>query len=72
MATSPQTKEREAALNLIRSHRDLIDKKLKLRDRAIRSVHDDGLVSVGDIAEAAGVSDQTVANIIDLSPDIVI
>lgn len=54
-----------AGLKLIRAHRDNIDKQIELRDRAIRGIHADGHASLREIADAAGVSHQTVANIID-------
>ena len=57
--------DKHAALEQVRTHRDNIDHETDLRDRAIKNVHDSGLASLREIADAAGVSHQTIANIIN-------
>jgi IS30 family transposase len=57
--------DKDAALRLIKAHAGRITVELDKRDRVIRGVHADGIASLREIAAAAGVSHQTIQNIID-------
>lgn len=64
MTIKTTTTEADVALRSITGHTRRIAAATEARDRAIRAARDQG-VSLRVIAEAAGVTHQTVQNILD-------